>query len=47
MFEYSRRANDEVRVRVLIEHPRAIENLDAILRPTMRHGAPTLMKKGR
>jgi 2-keto-3-deoxy-L-rhamnonate aldolase RhmA len=31
MFEYSRRANDEVRVRVLIEHPRAIENLDAIL----------------
>jgi 2-keto-3-deoxy-L-rhamnonate aldolase RhmA len=31
MFDYSRRANDEVRVRVLIEHPRAIENLDAIL----------------
>lgn len=31
MFDYSRRANDEVKVRVLIEHPRAIENLDAIL----------------
>ena len=31
MFDYSRRANDEVKVRVLIEHPRAIENIDAIL----------------
>jgi 2-keto-3-deoxy-L-rhamnonate aldolase RhmA len=31
MFEYSKRANDEVKVQVLIEHPRAIENLDAIL----------------
>jgi 2-keto-3-deoxy-L-rhamnonate aldolase RhmA len=31
MFDYSRRANDEVKVRVLIEHPRAIENLDEIL----------------
>jgi 2-keto-3-deoxy-L-rhamnonate aldolase RhmA len=31
MFDYSKRANDEVKVRVLIEHPRAIENLDAIL----------------
>ncbi|MFN8633430.1 MAG: aldolase/citrate lyase family protein [Chloroflexota bacterium] len=31
MFDYSKRANDEVRVRALIEHPRAIENLDAIL----------------
>ena len=31
MFDYSKRANDEVSVRVLIEHPRAIENLDAIL----------------
>jgi 2-keto-3-deoxy-L-rhamnonate aldolase RhmA len=31
MFDYSTRANDEVRVRVLIEHPRAIENIDEIL----------------
>jgi 2-keto-3-deoxy-L-rhamnonate aldolase RhmA len=31
LFDYSRRANDEVDVWVLIEHPRAIENLDAIL----------------
>jgi len=31
MFDYSKWANDEVKVRVLIEHPRAIENLDAIL----------------
>jgi 2-keto-3-deoxy-L-rhamnonate aldolase RhmA len=31
MFDYSQRANDEVRVRVLIEHPQAIENIDAIL----------------
>ena len=31
MFDYSRRANDEVKVRVLIEHPRAIENIDEIL----------------
>lgn len=31
MFDYSQRANDEVTVRVLIEHPRAIENLGAIL----------------
>src|SRR4051794_7948064 len=28
MFDYSRRANAETKVRVLIEHPRAIENLD-------------------
>ncbi|WP_280152084.1 aldolase/citrate lyase family protein [Piscinibacter sp. XHJ-5] len=31
MFDYARRANAETRVTVLIEHPRAIENLDAIL----------------
>jgi 2-keto-3-deoxy-L-rhamnonate aldolase RhmA len=31
MFDYSKRANAETHVRVLIEHPRAIENLDAIL----------------
>ena len=31
LFEYSKRANDETRLWVLIEHPRAIENLDAIL----------------
>ena len=31
LFDYSKRANDEINVRVLIEHPRAIENLDAIL----------------
>jgi 2-keto-3-deoxy-L-rhamnonate aldolase RhmA len=31
MFDYSQRANQEVKVRVLIEHPRAIENIDAIL----------------
>ena len=31
MFDYSQRANDEVGVRALIEHPRAIANLDEIL----------------
>jgi 2-keto-3-deoxy-L-rhamnonate aldolase RhmA len=31
MFDYSKRANDEVSVWILIEHPTAIENLDAIL----------------
>lgn len=31
LFDYSRRANDEVKVWVLVEHPKAIENLDAIL----------------
>ena len=31
MFDYSQRANDEVRIRVLIEHPHAIENIDEIL----------------
>ncbi len=39
MFDYSQRANDEVRVRVLIEHPRAIENIDAILSVTGLGGA--------
>ncbi len=31
MFDYAKRANAETRVSVLIEHPRAIENIDAIL----------------
>ena len=31
MLDYVRRANAETRVTVLIEHPRALENLDAIL----------------
>lgn len=31
MFDYAKRANAETRVTVLIEHPRAIENLDEIL----------------
>ena len=31
MADYSRRANAETRLSVLIEHPRALENLDAIL----------------
>jgi 2-keto-3-deoxy-L-rhamnonate aldolase RhmA len=31
MYDYSRRANDETRLHVLIEHPRALQNLDAIL----------------
>ena len=39
MFDYSKRANDEVRVRVLIEHPRAIENLDEILTSRASGGA--------
>lgn len=31
MFDYAQRANRETRLSVLIEHPRAIENIDAIL----------------
>lgn len=31
MFDYAARANSETRLSVLIEHPRAIENLDEIL----------------
>jgi 2-keto-3-deoxy-L-rhamnonate aldolase RhmA len=31
MFDYANRANDETKVLALIEHPRAIENLDEIL----------------
>lgn len=31
MFDYARRADAETRLSVLIEHPRAIENIDAIL----------------
>ncbi len=31
LFDYSRRANDETDVWVLVEHPKAVENLDAIL----------------
>ena len=31
MFDYARRANHETRLSVLIEHPRAIENIDEIL----------------
>jgi 2-keto-3-deoxy-L-rhamnonate aldolase RhmA len=31
MFDYAKRANEQTRVTALIEHPRAIENLDAIL----------------
>lgn len=31
MFDYAKRANHETRLSVLIEHPRAIENIDEIL----------------
>lgn len=31
LFDYSKRANDEVKIWVLIEHPLAIENIDEIL----------------
>lgn len=39
MFDYGKRANDETKVWALIEHPRAIENLDDILAVKGLNGA--------